>query len=666
MLSSYFPVYAGRVSDQVVRGRASYQIQSDQAGLQALQTKLSTGYRFQKVSEDPTAAIKVLGLQQSQRAKTQQLVNLKSAEGYLNTTESALANSQDILNSLKSIAIEGVSNLLSDTDRKGLLAQIDGYLSSLVNIGNQESQDRFLFAGGDVKQKPLTLNNSNVRFSGNDTDLLTIADQNNYLAHNVTGQSALGLVSEAVNGTVDLNPIVTLSTRLEDLVNGRGIDPTAIQLSNGVNRETIDLEETKNVGDVIERINATSIDGRALSASVTSNGLQINYADGLPGTLRISNVGAGKTASDLGIATTDPQPTLPILGSDLDPIIRSTTPLAQLNGGLGLDLSGGIKIRQGTKSYDIQFAGVNNVEDLLSRINISGAGVVADIAPGSKSIRIRSVESGSDFSVSESTGTLASQLGIQTLTSSTRLADLNHAQGIQLSEGSDLRFTRSDGTQFEVDLQSAVTIQDAVNLINNSPDNADPNLKITASINPFNNALTLKAPVPVAPIPLPIPPPVVVPVAVSSANGSAAATLLGLTAKNETQATGTEILGEYVVNGRDPNPQEVNGAFNSVMRLRQAVADGNSAEVGRASALIDDDIARLSFTRGSLGIRQQRIDSLKALTEDNITQLKSQESDNRDVDFAALISELTARQAAYDANLRLLAQANQASLFNYL
>lgn len=666
MLSSYFPVFPGRVSDQLVRGRAAYQIQSDQSSLQKLQTQLSTGLRFQKISEDPTAAIKVLGLQESQRAKQQQLVNLNSAEGYLKTTESALASSQDILNAIKAIGIEGASNLLSDTDRNGLLAQIDGYLSNLASISNQKSQDRFLFTGGDVSQQPINLNGRSVRFNGNDTDLLSIADSNSYLAHNVTGQDALGLISEAVSGLVDLNPTVTESTRLSDLLNGRGIGPVAIELSDGVNRETIDLESATVLGDVIDRINATSIDGRPILATLTATGLQIDYADGLPGTLRVLNVGAGKTASDLGIATTDALPVLPIAGGDLDPIIRGTTRLADLNGGLGLDVSGGMTIRQGDKSYVIDFAGTSNVEDLLSKINSSGAGVLADIAPGSRSLRIRSIESGTDFSISESTGTLASDLGLKTFTGATRLSDLNHGYGIQLAEGNDLTFTRSDGTQFGIDLQSAVTIQDAIDLINNSPDNADPLLKITASLNPTGNGLVLKAPVPIPPDPLPDPPPISVPVSVATANGSGAATLLGLTSRDETQATGSVLLDEFVITGRDTNPQEVKGAFNSILRLRQAIADGNTAEIGRASEMIDQDIDRLSYTRGSLGIRMQRIDSVRALTEDNLLQLKSQESDNRDVDFASLITELNARQAAYEANLRLLAQANQQSIFNYL
>jgi len=437
-------------------------------------------------------------------------------------------------------------------------------------------------------------------------------------------------------------------------------------LSDGVNRETIDLESATVLGDVIDRINATSIDGRPILATLTTNGLQIDYADGLPGTLRVLNVGAGKTASYLSIATTDALPVLPIVGGDLDPVVRGTTRLADLNGGLGLDVSGGLTIRQGDKTHVVDFAGTSNVEDLLSKINSSGAGVLADIAPGSRSIRIRSIESGTDFSISESTGTLASQLGLKTFSGATRLSDLNYGYGIELAEGNDLTFTRSDGTQFGIDLQSAVTIQDAIDLINNSVDNADPLLKITASLNPTGNGLVLKAPVPIPPDPLPDPPPISVPVSVATANGSGAATLLGLTARDASQATGSVLLDEYVISGRDTNPQEVKGAFNSILRLRKAIADGNTAEVGRASEMIDRDIDRLSFTRGALGIRLQRIDSVRALTEDNMLQLKIQESDNRDVDFASFVTELNARQAAYEANLRLLAQANQQSIFSYL
>ncbi len=46
--------------------------------------------------------------------------------------------------------------------------------------------------------------------------------------------------------------------------------------------------------------------------------------------------------------------------------------------------------------------------------------------------------------------------------------------------------------------------------------------------------------------------------------------------------------------------------------------------------------------------------------------MKADESKNLDADLAQTISELQARQASYDASLKLLGNASQLSLFNYL
>ena len=82
--------------------------------------------------------------------------------------------------------------------------------------------------------------------------------------------------------------------------------------------------------------------------------------------------------------------------------------------------------------------------------------------------------------------------------------------------------------------------------------------------------------------------------------------------------------------------------------------------------LIDKDLERISLSRGSLGVEQQRIDSLKIFQEDTKVGLKEDESRNLEADLATVISNLNARQAAYEASLKLLANANQSSLFNFI
>lgn len=667
MISSFYPVVAGRVTDSLIRNRSLYQVQADQIGIQKLQNQLSTGLRYMNPSEDPSSAIRVIGLQQSQEFKTQTLSNLKSAKSYLGTTESALSNTSDILDAVKGIAVSSVGTLVSQTDRDGMVAQLDGYMSRLVALGNQYSQDRYLFSGGDVGQQPLQQQTNSITFNGDDLDLIAIADRNEYLSHNVTSQRALGVISDGIRGSQDLNPSLSAATKLKDLNDGRGVPPGAIQFSDGSQTITLDLASAEKLGDVVTAINNTTISNRALTATIGAQGILINYADGQPGTIRISNSGSGQTASQLGIATNTPQPALPIVGSDIDPAIRGTTLLSQLNGGTGLNVTGGFKIIQGGVNYNVDLSAANNVEDLLNSINRSGADVIADVDPGTNSIRVRSVKSGVDFSIAETTGTVAGQLGLRTFNGNVLLSDLNYGRGLELTNGPDLSFKRADGTEFQVDLQGAVTVQDALDKINNSIDNQDPVLKITASIDAASNRIVLSAVVPTDP-PLPDPPLAYtpVPISVESTGGSSAAIGLGLVPLGSTSKSGTTGAGSYVIGGTDPNPQEVHGVFNTILRLKAAIKAGNSEDIGRATALLDDDVARLSLARSDVGIRLQRIDALQSNTEDSLVDLKSQESDERDVDFAQTLSEFTARQTAYEANLSLLSKIAQTTIFDYV
>ena len=103
-----------------------------------------------------------------------------------------------------------------------------------------------------------------------------------------------------------------------------------------------------------------------------------------------------------------------------------------------------------------------------------------------------------------------------------------------------------------------------------------------------------------------------------------------------------------------------------MIRLREAISAKDTSAIARAVELVDADLSRLSLSRGSLGVQQQRIDDLKSLQEDNQIELKADESRNFDADLAKTITELQARQASYEASLKLLGNASQLSLFNYI
>lgn len=628
--------------------------------MQELERQLSTGERFAKPSDDPTAALRVIGLQRELEFRAQTARNLDSAQGYLNATESSLGNVQDLMTEFRGLGVEASGNLSSEADRSGWINQIDAGIQRLVAASNTKYLDRYLFTGGVVQTPTVSQSNSAVVFQGNQLSLQSLADQQDYLTHNVTGNKAFGLLSTAVDGITPLAPNAITSTRLADLNSGRGVSPGAIQFSSGTDNVIVDVANADRLEDVLGAINGkVSLDGRAIHASLVNGQLQIQYDDGSPGTIRIAEVGTGRTANDLGIRTTSPSPVLPIVSNNLSPRVRGTTSLAQLNNGAGFNWQEGFQIEQAGVSYNVDFSGAQTVDDMLNAINRSGASVYADLSDGSGALRIRSTASGVDFSIRENTGTLAQSLGVRTFSGQTRLSELNYGRGVSFGATSDLRLTRHDGTTLDVSLKGAVTVQDVLDRINNHADNQDPANRISAVLQQSANGIQLTSTPPVGP-------PDPVPIKIEAAGGSSAAWDLGLIKIGETQSTASVSGANYQIVGSDPNPQEVRGMFNSLFRLREAIRNQDQNGISRAVALIDQDLSRLSLTRGSLGVEQQRIDSLKVNQELTTINLKADQSSLFEADFPSIISELNARQIAYEASLKLLGNANQTSLFNYI
>ncbi len=236
---------------------------------------------------------------------------------------------------------------------------------------------------------------------------------------------------------------------------------------------------------------------------------------------------------------------------------------------------------------------------------------------------------------------------------------MNYGRGVGFGDVSDLRLTRHDGTTFDVSLKGAVTVQDVLDRINNNTNNQDPANRIVAGLQQAANGIQLTSTPPAGP-------PAPLPIKIEGAGGSTAAWDLGLIKIGETQSTADLSGANYRIAGNDPNPQEVKGMFNSLFRLKEAIRSKDQTALSRAVTLIDQDLSRLSLTRGSLGVEQQRIDSLKVNQEQTTINLKADRSTLFEADFPSIISELNARQVAYEASLKLLGNTNQTSLFNYI
>jgi flagellar hook-associated protein 3 FlgL len=89
-------------------------------------------------------------------------------------------------------------------------------------------------------------------------------------------------------------------------------------------------------------------------------------------------------------------------------------------------------------------------------------------------------------------------------------------------------------------------------------------------------------------------------------------------------------------------------------------------EIQRAIELLDRQSAAMNLARAELGARQQGLESVQIRLESENVDLQAALSEDLDADLVEVISNLNARQTAFEAALKSAAGTLQMTLLDYL
>ena len=93
---------------------------------------------------------------------------------------------------------------------------------------------------------------------------------------------------------------------------------------------------------------------------------------------------------------------------------------------------------------------------------------------------------------------------------------------------------------------------------------------------------------------------------------------------------------------------------------------GDDAALFPLGDLLDDELGRMTTVRAAAGTRHRRVTEQTTRLVDEELQLREDLSRVLDADLAEVFTRIQALQTAYEATLRLTAQANELSLANFL
>jgi flagellar hook-associated protein 2 len=311
-------------------------------------------------------------------------------------------------------------------------------------------------------------------------------------------------------GSINLRAggFINSSVSVDKLNQGRGIDRGAIRITDRSGKsEDIDLSKATTIDEVINTINNAST--VRVRATTVGDSIQLTDLTGATASnLRVTEVGDGETAADLGLYGIDVA-NASATGTDIFGDITDTTPsglqgvsLSKLAGGQGVGALTSINITatNGTTT-NVDLSSATTTQDIIRLINASGAPVEARINESSTGFRIRDLSGGSSnaFSIS-STDNTAQKLGIaqssssrviegsslegQVVASDTKLSSLRQGRGV---DAGSFRITNSQGAGATINLSDAATatVDDLIDRINAS------GISVTASINSTGDGIAI-------------------------------------------------------------------------------------------------------------------------------------------------------------------------------
>jgi len=140
-----------------VYNNVSYALHLHSAAMTVLQEQTSTGSRVNRVSDDPSAAYRIMGLSTQQRTLTNYTDNLSEIVSLLDLSSTAIEEVASALTETRVRLTQIAGGIYSEDARQRAAEGINDILEQVVSLANTQHMGQYLFGGGDTTSAPYTV-----------------------------------------------------------------------------------------------------------------------------------------------------------------------------------------------------------------------------------------------------------------------------------------------------------------------------------------------------------------------------------------------------------------------------------------------------------------------------------------------------------------------------
>ena len=146
-----------RISNSQLQQRVLENLQRNLSSFAQAQNQVSTGKRFERLSEDPLAGSQVMTADRGLRGIEQYRRNSAAARTRTDAEESALGQITDLLTRAKQLALQEGSASGTADSRAATKAEVDRIIEQVVQLGNTQVGNEYIFAGDQVLTTPFDM-----------------------------------------------------------------------------------------------------------------------------------------------------------------------------------------------------------------------------------------------------------------------------------------------------------------------------------------------------------------------------------------------------------------------------------------------------------------------------------------------------------------------------
>ena len=223
-----------RITPGMTANNALFNLQKGRTRLNLLQEQIASGLVINRPSDDPISCRQLLDMNGKIESGNQHLSNITKSNLWLSMTDTALVGVADIISQAKKV-VGTITNGSSDqTVRDNAASQLTELRKQLVDLGNTQLGDQYIFAGFDNNTPPFSVANND--YNGTSDDISVEINQNSTVAMNITGDALL-------KGTGSYGSVDILAT-LDNLItainanNPADIQSTAADLDSSADQIT--------------------------------------------------------------------------------------------------------------------------------------------------------------------------------------------------------------------------------------------------------------------------------------------------------------------------------------------------------------------------------------------------------------------------------------------